>query len=447
MATIVAMSTAFEAFTEVGVRQSIIHSERGDQSQYLNVAWWLQALRGIGLFTISFLLTPWISQFYQKPELLPLLRVSFVVIILNGLISPRIYVLEKELQFTKFVLLTQGSGLLSTLLTVGLAFYVQDVRALVAGFLIEGLLRLVLSFVLCPFRPRLEIDYDSLGELLRFARGMFGMAILTLITFRTDVILLGKLVATEKLGVYYIVLSLAQIPFEIFDRVVSPVLLPAFAQKQNDVTAVKNAVLKITKATAILGIPMVAIQIICARALLSLAYGPQYAVASSTFVFLCLYLLARAQGTILGQVFMGLGYPQLHRRFVILRASILVASIYPMTTFFGLLGAAIALTLSSFIALFMQVFWIRKLIKLQFGMYAFQWLGGLLLSLVVIIPVGLMRLFDIGSDVLLIITGGVTYLAALLPFSAWAFLNYHTKLPQESNRCGTEIKSIYQVEA
>jgi O-antigen/teichoic acid export membrane protein len=446
MAIIVAMSAAFEAFAEVGVRQSIIHNKQGDKPEFLNAAWWLQAFRGVGLFLMAFLLTPWISRFYESPELLPLMRVSFITILLNGFISPRAYVLEKRFQFGRSVLLIQGSGLLSTLLTVGLAFYIQNVWALVIGLVAEGMAKCVFSFVLCPFRPRLSIHHESLHELLKFARGMFGMPILTLLTFRMDVIILGKMVTTEQLGLYYMALSLSQIPFEVFDRTVSPVLLPAFAKKQSDRSSVRNVVRKATNAVVLLGMPFVAVQILCARPVLALIYGPQFVPAAGAFAFLAVYLLARAQGIVLGQVFMGLGHPQLHRRFVVLRVVVLLAGIYPAVIYWGLSGAGAILALSSFIALGMQVIWVGRLINLRFRKYALDWLRGLLLSMLVFIPLGLLIFLKIGGDIFHLVVGIVLYLAAMVIvlFLSRDYLRGHEQMGQYER--GAKAESVCEME-
>ncbi|MFA5240239.1 MAG: oligosaccharide flippase family protein, partial [Phycisphaerae bacterium] len=103
MAIVLAAATTFEAFTEVGVKQSVIHNKKGDETEYLNVAWWFQAVRGLALFVVGFIIAPWIGAFYNNPGLLPLLRVSFIAILFNGFMSPRVYVLEKKIQFGKYV--------------------------------------------------------------------------------------------------------------------------------------------------------------------------------------------------------------------------------------------------------------------------------------------------------------------------------------------------------
>src|SRR4030042_3650986 len=74
MAIVMVAASAFDALTEVGIKQSVIQNKRGADPEYLNVAWWFQAVRGLGLFSVAFLAAPWISSFYERPELSRLLR-------------------------------------------------------------------------------------------------------------------------------------------------------------------------------------------------------------------------------------------------------------------------------------------------------------------------------------------------------------------------------------
>ena len=74
MAIIMMAAMALEAVTEVGVKQSVIQNKCGADPDYLNVAWWFQAIRGALLFALAFLAAPWVSAFYDRPELLRLLQ-------------------------------------------------------------------------------------------------------------------------------------------------------------------------------------------------------------------------------------------------------------------------------------------------------------------------------------------------------------------------------------
>ena len=148
MVIIMSFSMAFEALVEFGVRQSVIQNKQGANDEYLNAAWWMQVVRGLCLFAIASLLVPWIISFYEKPGLTSgLLQAAFLAVAIRGVMSPRVYVLEREFKFGQTVLLIQGSAVLGAVIAVALAVVMRNVWALVIGFVAEMAILCVLSFV------------------------------------------------------------------------------------------------------------------------------------------------------------------------------------------------------------------------------------------------------------------------------------------------------------
>lgn len=413
MAMVISASSIFEILGDVGVRQSIIHNKGGADVDYLNVAWWFQSLRGIGLYLVGTLAAPWVSRFYDMPELLPLLRVSFIAMIFNGFTSPRVFVLEKKLQFGRYVLLTQGSGLLSTLLTIGLAFYLRNVWALVIGLVGETVVRCVLSFVLCPLLPKISIDMGALKELLNFAKGILGLSFLAVIVSQIPVIVLGKVVSGVQLGVYYMAFQLADQPVQMFDRIVGRVILPAFAEKQDNKESICRALLAIARTTGVLGIPLLAFVVSCAGLILSVVYGSKYAEAAIPFSLLCVGGLIFTQAINLSSIFLGLGLPHLYRRAVVLRGLLLASLIYPCAVYWGLSGTAAAVLVAYSASLIVPLVWMRKLIGLDLIKYMQSWLPGLLLSGFVFLPTVLLNLTSLRCDGINVVVGGLAYLVAV----------------------------------
>lgn len=373
MAIVLSVLVLLGCVTDVGVRQSIIHHQEGGKRGYLNIAWWVQVVRGIGLFITVWLVAPAICRFYGKPELLNLLRVSLLVVIFNALTSPRLYVLDKEFRFVKALCLIQGSSVLGTAVAIGLAFYMQNVWVLVIGQIVQIGVQCLLSHILCPFRPMLKIDRRYLKEFLKFGRGMLGLAFLTVISMQTDVFVLAKLLPSEQLGMYALALSLARQPVMLFSGTIGRVLLPVFAEKQNDRKALCDAVLKILKSILLFGVPIVVITAFGAKTILSVIYGARYGAVAVPFALLCFAMLFYVQAIVLSQIYMGIGMPHLHRRYVVLLASLIISLIYPGIKFFGLVGAAGVLLFSNAAAVFMQIIWMKSVIGLRFKDYIYCW--------------------------------------------------------------------------
>ncbi len=413
MSLILAISMAFEAFTEVGVKQSVIQNKRGAEYEYLNVAWWMQAIRGLGLFVIAMLATPWVSSFYDKPQFLRILQVSLLVILFRGFVSPGAYILEREYKFAKAVLLLQSSSVLGTIVTVVLAFLIQNVWALVIGFVAEGAILCVLSYIFVPFLPRFRIDRECFGELWGFARGMFGLSIMAMIAAKTDVLVLGKVVTDEELGMYSLAIMLVYFPIDLFGRMINPVLLPAFAEKQENRSALCRAILEVTRVTAVFVLPFTAFMGSCASGILLLAWGAKYTAVTVPATILCLNILAQTSSFILASVYLAVGQPHLNRRFVALRAVTICTLIYPAVLYFGLSGAAIVVVLSFLVASIMQVIWCRRIIELRFYNYMRCYFPGLILSLPIIVTVGLLRLFGADSPMLVLVIGIIAFGVAI----------------------------------
>ncbi len=413
MAILLMVSEIFEAFTEVGVKQSVIQNRKGAQVDYLNVAWWFQSLRGLVLYGIAFGVSPLIADFYGSSELATMMRVLFVAVVANGFTSPGTYLLEKKIHFGRWAFLMQSSALIGTLVTVVLAvFFLPGTWALVLGFVAEAILRCILSFVLCPFMPSLKIDFDCLRDVIAYGRCMFGVPLLAVIAFRLDVMVLGKVVSHEMLGMYALAASLASQPSILFSKILNPILLPVLAERQNDKAALRQIILDGTRFTAVFGMPISAFLILCAQPLLSIVYGAKFGVVAVPFAFLCAYILVRSEGAVLSSVYLAVGRPDLHRRFVILRLVLLASLIYPASIYLGLEGAAMVVLFANLLSLCMQVFWISQLVGVELRKYLTSLVPGLKLASVVLLPMLLLKVLEIEGIVVHLVLCAIMCLVA-----------------------------------
>jgi O-antigen/teichoic acid export membrane protein len=402
MVMILSLTALFDVLTEIGIKQSVIQHKNGDDPEYLNMAWWFQCLRGIGLYAVAFIAAPWLCEFYFRSraevltrypmeQVITLVRVAFLAILFNGFVSPKAYILEKTFRFGRAVLITQGSFILGTIITIILAFAIRNVWAIVIGFASMGFTKCILSHAICPFRPKFAYHRESFQGLYSFARGMFGLPVLTYIAFNIDVLVAGKLVSTSLVGFYGMALTLAFTPWELFSGIISPVLLPAFAEKQNDKEALCKAVLQIAKYVAIFVIPITALALSCSSTILTVVYGTEYSAVAVPFGLLCVYVVLLMQGGVFASLFFGIGQPAQHRWFTGFRALILIVLMYPGIRLFGLTGAAAVIVLSSFAAMCLQVAVVRKMIGLRIFDYATSWLPGLVLAILVSVIIMVIR--------------------------------------------------------
>jgi len=444
MVMILSLTALFEVLTEIGIKQSVIQHKNGAEPEYLNTAWWFQGLRAIGLYVVAFITVPWLCEFYFRSrvevltrysmeEIITLIRVAFLSILFNGFVSPKAYILEKTFRFGRAVVITHGGFVLGTIVTVILAFVIKNVWAIVIGSVTIGFARCLMSYALCPFMPRFAYHRESFQGLYRFARGMLGLPVLAYVAFNIDVLVAGKLVPTALVGLYGMAMALALAPWDLFSGMVNPVLLPAFAEKQDDREALCKAVLQIAKYTALLMIPPMVLVMTCASAVLALVYGAEYSAVAVPFGLLCVYVVLLTLGSIFTNLFFGIGQPARNRAFVGLRALVLVALIYPGIKLFGLTGAAAVVVLACFIALCLQLTVVRKAIGLNIFDYVTSCMPGLALAIPVSAVVVIVRNLKPNSPMVYFTAGLLSWIV----FCGLGLLlrNYFDRRQQESSRC------------
>ena len=246
---------------------------------------------------------------------------------------------------------------------------------------------------------------------------MLGLPVLAYIAFNVDILVASKLVSADLIGFYGMSLLLARTPLDLFTQIISPILLPVFSEKQDDKEALCRAILKITQSVMLFTVPPMVLAVICSKMILSLVYGTEYSMVAVPFSLLCIYVLLLMQGNILARVFFGIGQPGKHRAFVGLRVLLLVILIYPAVRLFGVTGAAATLLLASFIALFVQVLIIRRVIGLSIIEYVTSWLPGLVLAIPTLIIVIFVRILKPDFQVLHLAIGisscSIVYLTIL----------------------------------
>jgi len=393
---LMAITTFFEAIAEVGIKQSVIQNRKGADNEYVNTAWWFQVARAVLLYALAVFMVPHACHFYfadkadvlaqhDWPTLRLMLYVSCLSLLFNGFISPRAYVLEKEFHFARAAAIDQGAFLAGTAVTVTLTLVTRSIWGMILGFIGTSLSRCVLSHALAPFRPRMEFHKESLESLLRFGKGVFGLPLLTYLVLNIDLLILGRLAQAWLVGMYGMAAVLARAPQDLYGKVVNPVLLPLFSAKQEESAAIGKIVNRIAFHINLIGVPLLVLAGFLGGTLLSLAYGHEYRVVSTAFSLICVSVLFHTHATLFTNVLVALGHPEKQRLWCLIVSGVAAVTCYPMVIWWGEVGAAIAIVVSHFIGMIVQVIMTSRMIQVSVKSYVASYGARLLLGVVVLI--------------------------------------------------------------
>ncbi len=435
MVILLSLIAFFEVITDVGIKISVIQNKQGAKPVFLNTAWWFQSIRGIGLYVAGFMLAPWVFWFFfggkvevlrlhPQEELILMMRTMFLVVLFNSLISPASFVLEKELKFSKLLFLNQGSAILGTITTVLLCFWLRNAWAMVWGNVITAALRTVLSFGFCPFLPRFAFEKESFRELTGFAGKMFGLSLLTYLAFNIDILFLGRFVSAEKVGFYGMAATLASVPRDLFGRIINPVLLPAFSEKQDQNQTLSKIILRITRYTSLFGLLWVPVAFIFGDTILSIVYGSDYAGADWAFGFFCCTVFVVLHSMIQANLLLAKGLPEKHRFFTLLRVLLIVILVYPLVVQYGIAGAALTLLIANAAAFLVQIKLIKRLVGFSEKAYWQTWLPGLFGGGIVTVIALCIRTMTGWSDVVQLSAAAAVSMLIMLYWIYAEFVNF-----------------------
>ncbi|WNZ23699.1 oligosaccharide flippase family protein [Leptolyngbya sp. NK1-12] len=215
-------------FSDVGIGLSIIQNRRGDEPAFLNTAWTLKIIRGLGIWIACLLLATPLASLYEEPQLQWLIPVVGLTSIIDGFTSTAVYTLERHMAIKKLTLLELAAQAVQiTVMTVWAAIS-PTLWAMVVGGLTYSSVKLIWSYRLIPgYSNRFQWESSAVREIFNLGRWIFVSTALTFLAEQADRLLLGKLFSLELLGVYGIALMLSDVPRQVVGALSIRVVLPA----------------------------------------------------------------------------------------------------------------------------------------------------------------------------------------------------------------------------
>ncbi|MDB4990364.1 MAG: hypothetical protein JWN04_5542 [Myxococcaceae bacterium] len=231
MALVQSFLLGLEMLSDVGITPSIVHSKRGHEPAFLNTAWTLQVVRGIGLWLIACAIAFPAAWFYSEPALRGMIPALGLHAILSGLASTKIAVADRKLNIGRLTVIDISSYATGLLCTILLAWWLRSVWSLVLGTFVQATLKTVASHLLLEGeRNRFRWDKEVLKEIGNYGRWILLSTALGYAAIQGDRLVLGRLLNVEFLGIYTVALTLSQLPTEVIRQAASKVLFPSYSE-------------------------------------------------------------------------------------------------------------------------------------------------------------------------------------------------------------------------
>lgn len=273
---LVGISLVFIAFSnvfiEAGFSNALIRKLDRTNTDY-STAFHFNAIMGVVMYLALFLGAPWIADYFDDQQLIPLTRLVSVTVVLNSLCIVQNAILTAEFRMREQAIINIASQIPSGLLAIYMAYIGMGIYALAVQTVLASLLRTVMFWIVTKWIPTMEFSKDSMRYLWGFGSKLIGANFLGTVFNEIYTILVGKFIGKSDLGLYSKGRSLSTQPETICNGVIQKVALPILANAQGDNSLLKEKYRELTQLVTCVMTLLSGILIVIAKPLILLLWG------------------------------------------------------------------------------------------------------------------------------------------------------------------------------
>lgn len=292
-------AASLEACLAIGVELQIVRAKDPSRGLY-DTAFTLNAIRGAILSLLVIVGAAPIAMFFGEPRMENVIYVLALMPLLGGLTNVGVMEFQRALDFGKEFRLDIVPRLIQVVAAVGAAVTLRSYWALLIGIVVSRLLRVVMSYVLHPFRPHLS--FSAWRELIGVSFWTWAVSIVNVVRDRMDTFVVGRLLGLHPVGIYTVALEIATLPASELVTPIGHTSMAGFAAtNRSATTAMAPTFLRLIGFTTLVALPTGIGVSLVAGAIVALALGQPWAAATGLIqmfgfggVFLSVGLICRA---------------------------------------------------------------------------------------------------------------------------------------------------------
>lgn len=227
-----------QIFVDSGMGNALIQKKNADDLDFSSV-FYFNMLTCFMLYGIMFLVAPFISKFYNNPELTPIIRVVSLVLVISGLKNVQQAYVSRTMQFKRFFFATLGGTIVAAIVGIGMAYAGYGVWALVAQNLVNQIIATFVLWFTVRWRPKLLFSFSRLKDLISYGWKLLVSALIDTVYINIRQLIIGKMYSSTDLGLYN---KGQQLTYTVINNInvsIDSVLFPALSSEQDDRERVK----------------------------------------------------------------------------------------------------------------------------------------------------------------------------------------------------------------
>lgn len=243
---IIIFIAVFNSIVDSGFSNALIRKNDAKDIDY-NTVFISNLILSVVLFGVLYISAPAISNFFNQPQLIPLLRVMGSIVIINAFAIIQRTILVKKVDFKTQTKVSLISSITSGVVGIGMAVGGLGVWSLVGQQISRQFLNSAFLWIYSKWYPKFQFSFQSFKELFSFGWKLLVSGLIDTVWREIYQVIIGKCYTPVALGQYTRAQQFASICSSNLTTVVQRVSFPVLSSVQDDKVRLKNGYKRIIK--------------------------------------------------------------------------------------------------------------------------------------------------------------------------------------------------------
>ena len=336
------------------------------------------------LYLILYAIAPWVSDFYNEPQLCSLMRVLCLIVIVNSFAVVQRAIYTASINFKTQAKASFIAALASGLVGVWMAYNGYGVWTLVWQQLLNAGINTLLLWIYSNWYPRWAYSWKSFRELFAFGSKLLASGLLDTLYTNIYLLVIGKIFNAASLGYYTQADRFTKLPSSNITGILQRVTYPVLCSIQDDDERLREDYRKLLRLSAFIIFPMMCLLAGVAYPLVELLIGEKWRFAATLIIPLSFTMMWWPIHAINLNLLQVKGRSDLFLRLEIIK-KIIGVTVLVLSIPFGLLFMCYAGIATSIICLVINTYYTGKLIQVGFIMQMKDLSGTLIVSMAIFV--------------------------------------------------------------
>ena len=380
---LIGMITVFisisQSFIDSGFSNSLIRKNNCTQKDYSTV-FYFNLIIGVVFYTLLFFLAVPISNFFNEPKLIEIIRILGIVLIISSFSIIQRAILTKRVDFKLQTKISIISSIVSGAIAIYMAYSGYGVWSLVWKTIVATLTTSTLLWFWNNWYPQFIFNFKVFGEHFKFGYKLLLSGLINTLYLNVYYLIIGKFFSAVELGYYTRAEQFSNLPSSNITGVINRVSYPVLSQLQDEPLKLKSGYKKLIKTTMFISFVLMIGMAAIAKPLILTLIGVKWASSIIYLQLLCFSAMLYPLHALNLNILNVKGRSDLFLKLEIIKKIVAIPIIF-VVIFLGVKAMIFGFIILSFAAYFLNAHWSGKLINYSIKEQILDIIPSFLLSL------------------------------------------------------------------